>query len=33
MAGEAVNENFEYLINFVAGREEGTSKTATKPYA
>ncbi len=33
MAGEAVKENFVYLINFGEGSEGRTLKTATKPYA
>lgn len=33
MAGEAVKENFVHLINYGAGRQESTSKTATMPYA
>ena len=33
MADAVVKESFVHLINFGAGREESTLKTATKPYA
>jgi len=33
MAGEVEKQNIVHLIKIGAVREEGTSKTATKPYA